>query len=66
MRGWAKTGGFLRMLYGKAEGTWRLFGEEKCGLGMGNIPYIDNIQDFICSRSVSHISSMISVFFNLH
>ena len=45
-----------------------LFGEEKCGMGMvNNMPYIDNIQDFICSRFVSHnISSMNSVIFNLH
>ena len=65
-----KRGGPRRMLYGKARySTWLVWWREMW-LGYGgismNIPYIDNIQDFICSRSVSHISSMNSVIFNLH
>lgn len=66
VRGWAKTGGITVCCMGRLGTVAGLFAEEKCGLGVVNIPYLDNIQDFICSRFVSHISSIKSVIFNLH
>lgn len=70
----AKTGAvFYVCCMGRLGTVPGLFGEEKCGLGMVGIPYIDkfdDIQDFIrfymFHGSISHISSIKSVIFNLH